>query len=178
VTKTSNYWGNFELYAFGNINGVSINGGRSGENEILLDGITSTRGSRSASFAPALQAIEEVNIITNTYDAQYGRVGGTTSINLRSGTNQFHGELFEFLKNDKLISNGYSRNSAGVRKPPYRNNTYGFRFDGPVLIPKLLNGKNNCSGWCRSKACANAIRRRSSGPYRRPTSATAIFRSW
>jgi hypothetical protein len=143
VTKTSNYWGNFELYAFGNINGVSINGGRSGENEILLDGITSTRGSRSASFAPALQAIEEVNIITNTYDAQYGRVGGgTTSINLRSGTNQFHGELFEFLKNDKLISNGYSRNSAGVRKPAYRNNTYGFRFDGPVWIPKLVNGKN------------------------------------
>lgn len=60
VTKTSNYWGNFELYAFGNINGVSINGGRSGENEILLDGQTTTRGSRSASFAPALNAIEEV----------------------------------------------------------------------------------------------------------------------
>jgi hypothetical protein len=143
VTKASNYWGNFELYAFGNMNAVSINGGRSGENEVLLDGITSTRGSRSTSFAPALQAIEEVNIITNTYDAQYGRVGGgTTSINIKSGTNQFHGELFEFFKNSKLISNGYSRNSAGVRKPAYKNNTYGFRFDGPVLIPKLFNGKN------------------------------------
>jgi hypothetical protein len=143
VTKTSNYWGNFELYAFGNINGVSINGGRSGENEILLDGITSTRGSRSASFAPGLQAIEEVNIITNTYDAQYGRVGGgTTSINLRSGTNKLHGELFEFFKNDKLNANGYSRNAVGIARPPYRNNTYGFRVDGPVMIPKLFDGRN------------------------------------
>ncbi len=143
VTKASNYWGNFELYAFGNINAVSINGGRVGENEILLDGVTSTRGSRSASFAPGLQAIEEVNVITNTYDAQYGRVGGgTTSINLRTGTNQIHGELFEFFKNDKLISNGYSRNSAGVRKPAYRNNTYGFRLDGPVYLPKVLDGRN------------------------------------
>ncbi|MCC6538781.1 MAG: TonB-dependent receptor [Bryobacterales bacterium] len=143
VTKTSNYWGNYELYAFGNINSVSINGGRSGENEILLDGITTTRGNRSASFAPALQAIEEVNIVTNTYDAQYGRVGGgTTSINLRTGTNTIHGELFEFFKNSKLISNGYSRNSAGVRKPAYKNNTYGFRLDGPVYIPKLVDGRN------------------------------------
>jgi len=143
VTKTSNYWGNYELYAFGNINGVSINGGRSGENEILLDGITSTRGSRSASFAPGLQAIEEVNVITNTYDAQYGRVGGgTTSINLRSGTNKLHGELFEFFKNDKLNANGYSRNAVGIARPPYRNNTFGFRVDGPVWIPKVFDGRN------------------------------------
>jgi len=143
VTKNSNYWGNFELYAFGNINAVSINGGRSGENEILLDGITSTRGSRSASFAPSLQAIEEVNIITNTYDAQYGRVGGgTTSINLRSGTNKLHGELFEFFKNDKLNANGYSRNAVGIARPPYRNNTFGFRVDGPVFIPKVFDGRN------------------------------------
>jgi len=143
VTKASNYWGNYELYAFGNINAVSLNGGRVGENEILLDGITTTRGSRSASFAPALQAIEEVNVITNSYDAQYGRIGGgTTSINLRTGTNQLHGELFEFFKNDKLISNGYSRNAAGIARPKYKNNTYGFRVDGPVYIPKVFDGRN------------------------------------
>ncbi len=143
VNKTSNYWGNYELYAFGNINGVSINGGRTGENEVLLDGIASTRGSRSASFAPALQAIEEVNVITNIYDAQYGRVGGgATSINLRAGTNQLHGEIFEFFKNDKLNANGYSRNAAGIARPAYKNNTYGFRLDGPVVLPKLLNGRN------------------------------------
>ena len=69
VVKTSRYWGSFELYAFGNINSVSINGGRSGENETLIDGVSSVRGSRSASFAPALNAIQEVTVQTNSYDA-------------------------------------------------------------------------------------------------------------
>lgn len=143
VTKASRYWGSFELYAFGNINGVSINGGRSGENETLIDGITSTRGSRSASFAPSLNAIQEVSIVTNAYDAQYGRIGGgVTSVTLKTGTNQYHGQLYHFLKNDNLIANGYSRNSAGVAKPEYKNNTFGFTVDGPIRIPKLFDGRN------------------------------------
>ncbi len=143
VVKTSSYWGSFELYAFGNINAVSINGGRSGENETLLDGVATTRSSRSATFAPALNAIEEVNVLTNSYDAQFGRIGGgVTSISLRTGTNTLHGQLFEFLKNDKIGANGYSRNAAGVKRPPFRNNTFGFTVDGPVYIPKLLDGRN------------------------------------
>lgn len=143
VTKTSNYWGNFELYAFGNINGVSINGGVRGENEILLDGQTTTRGSRSASFAPALNAIEEVNILTNNYDSQYGRVGGgITSVTLRTGTNQLHGQLYEFFKNDNLAENGFSRNAVGIKRPEYKNNTFGFTVDGPVYLPKLVDGRN------------------------------------
>ncbi|MDZ4802784.1 MAG: TonB-dependent receptor [Bryobacteraceae bacterium] len=143
VTKTSRYWGSFELYAFGNINGVSINGGRSGENDTLIDGITSVRGSRSASFAPALNAIQEVSLQTNSYDAQYGRTGGgITNVVLRTGTNQLHGQLFEFLKNDNLNSNGYSANAANVRRPEFKNNTFGFTVDGPVVLPKLFNGRN------------------------------------
>ncbi|MBI2684840.1 MAG: carboxypeptidase regulatory-like domain-containing protein [Acidobacteria bacterium] len=143
VIKTSRYWGSFELYAFGNINSVSINGGRSGENETLIDGVSSVRGSRSASFAPALNAIQEVAVQTNSYDASYGRFGGgVTSIVLRTGTNQFHGQLYEFLKNDNLNSNGYSANAANVARPEFKNNTFGFTVDGPVFIPKLLNGKN------------------------------------
>lgn len=143
VTKTSRYWGNFELYAFGNINAISINGGRSGENETLIDGISSTRGSRSASFAPALNAIQEVTVQTNAYDSQYGRFGGgVTAVTLRTGTNQLHGQLFEFFKNDNLASNGYSRNAAGLTRPEYKNNTFGFTVDGPVFIPKLFDGRN------------------------------------
>jgi hypothetical protein len=143
VIKTSRYWGSFELYAFGNINSISINGGRSGENETLVDGLSSTRGSRSATFAPALNAIQEVNILTNSYDAQYGRIGGgITSVTLRTGTNQFHGQLFEFFKNDNLNANGYSRNSVGLKQPEFKNNTFGFTVDGPVWIPKLVDGRN------------------------------------
>lgn len=143
VVKTSRYWGSFELYAFGNINSISINGGRSGENETLIDGISSTRGSRSASFAPALNAIQEVTVQTNNYDSQYGRFGGgVTSVILRTGTNDFHGQLYEFLKNDNLNSNGYSANAANVKRPEFKNNTFGFTVDGPILIPKLFNGRN------------------------------------
>lgn len=143
VIKTGGYWGNFELYAFGNINGVAINGGRSGENETLIDGVSSVRGSRSAAFAPALNAIQEVSIQTNSYDSSYGRFGGgVTSIVLRTGTNQLHGQLYEFFKNDNLNSNGYSANAANVKRPEYKNNTFGFTVDGPIIIPKLLNGKN------------------------------------
>jgi len=143
VTKTSRYWGSFELYAFGNMNSIMINGGRSGENETLIDGITSTRGSRSASFAPALNAIQEVTVLTNSYDSQYGRFGGgVTSVNLRAGTNQFHGQLFEFLKNDNIQANGYSRNSVGIKQPEFKNNTFGFTIDGPIRIPKLFDGRN------------------------------------
>ncbi len=143
VIKTSRYWGSFELYAFGNINGVSINGGRSGENETLVDGLSSVRGSRSATFAPALNAIQEVNVLTNSYDAQYGRIGGgITSVTLRTGTNQFHGQLFEFFKNDNLNANGYSRNSVGLKQPEFKNNTFGFTVDGPMYIPKVVDGRN------------------------------------
>jgi hypothetical protein len=143
VVKTSRYWGSFELYAFGNINGVSINGGRSGENEILIDGLSSTRGDRGATYAPPLNAVEEVSIQSNAYDSQYGRIGGgVTSITLRSGTNQLHGQLFEFLKNDNLGANGFSRNAVGIRRPEFKNNTFGFTVDGPIWIPKVFNGRN------------------------------------
>jgi len=109
------------LYQFlFDMNSIMINDGRSGENETLIDGITSTRGSRSASFAPALNAIQEVTVLTNSYDSQYGRFGGgVTSVNLRAGTNQFHGQLFEFLKNDNIQANGYSRNSVGISQEQY-----------------------------------------------------------
>ncbi|MBI3682487.1 MAG: TonB-dependent receptor [Acidobacteria bacterium] len=143
VTKSSRYWGSFELYAFGNINSIMINGGRSGENETLVDGITSTRGSRSASFAPALNAIQEVNVLTNSYDSQYGRIGGgVTSVTLRTGSNSIHGQLFEFFKNDNLNANGYSRNSIGLKQPEFKNNTFGFTVDGPFYVPKVFDGRN------------------------------------
>jgi hypothetical protein len=143
VTKASRYWGAFELYAFGNINAISINGGRSGENDTLIDGVSSVRGSRSASFAPSLNAVSEVTVVSNSYDSQYGRIGGgVTSVTLRTGTNQLHGQLYEFFKNDNLNAAGWSRNTFNVPEPEYKNNTFGFTVDGPVYIPKVFDGRN------------------------------------
>ena len=143
VIKNSTYWGSMELYAFGNINGVSISGGRSGENETLIDGVSNTRGNRGVVLAPSLNSTQEFTLRSNTYDAQFGRIGGgVTSITLKSGTNTLHGQLFEFLKNDKISANDWIANQQNVKRPPYKNNTFGFEADGPVRIPKLFDGRN------------------------------------
>src|SRR5205085_4446202 len=59
VVKTSTYWGSMELYAFGNVNSVAIGGGRSGENETVLDGITNTKSDRGVAFVPSINSTQE-----------------------------------------------------------------------------------------------------------------------
>jgi len=143
VVKTSSYWGSMELYAFGNVNGVAISGGKQGENETVLDGVTNTKSDRGVAFVPNLAATQEFTIQTNSYDAQFGRVGGgVMMVNLKSGTNALHGQLYEFFKNDKLRTGEWNDNANGLDKTPFKNNTFGFEFDGPVRIPKLYDGRN------------------------------------
>lgn len=143
VVKTSSYWGSMELYAFGNVNGVSISGGPRGENETVLDGVSATRSDRGVAFVPSLQATQEFAIQTNSYDAEFGRLGGgVTRITLKSGTNSLHGQLYEFLKNEKFRANDWIANKNGEPQQPFKNNTFGFELDGPVYIPKVFDGRN------------------------------------
>jgi hypothetical protein len=143
VIKQSTYWGSMELWAYSDVNGVSINGGRSGENETLVDGIADTNGNRSVSLMPALSGTQEVAVQTNLYDAQYGRFGGgVTTISVKSGTNRPHGEMYEFLKNLKLDSTEWVLNALGTPRTRFQNNTFGAEVDGPVFLPKLVDGRN------------------------------------
>jgi len=143
VYKASNYWGDFELYAFGNINGATINGGRVRENETLIDGVPTTLADRGVAYVPALQSVQEVSIISNSYDAQYGRIGGgVTTISLKSGTNSLHGQVFHFIENEKLYSTGWIDNALGNKRTPFKQNTPGFELDGPFYIPKIFDGRN------------------------------------
>jgi outer membrane receptor protein involved in Fe transport len=143
VLKNSNYWGDFELYATGNMNGVMINGGRAGQNETLLDGLPNTRPDSGVTSGVALNAVEEVTVLSNAYDAQYGRFGGgITSITIRSGTNSLHGQLFEFLENEKLYATPWTSNALGIGKTPFKQSVFGFTVDGPVYIPKVIDGRN------------------------------------
>ena len=143
VLKNSNYWGDFELYATGNMNGVMINGGRAGQNETLVDGLPNTRADSGVTSGVALNAVQEVAVVSNAYDAQYGRFGGgVTSITLRSGTNSLHGQLFEFLENEKLYATPWTSNALGTGKTPFKQNVFGFTFDGPVYVPKVVDGRN------------------------------------
>ena len=96
---------------------------------------------------PMIEAIQEVEIQTGTYSAQYGAYLGV-HINMitKSGTNQLHGSLFEFLNNQVLNARNYftlpTPANPTAAKPPLRQNQYGIEVDGPVMIPKLYDGRN------------------------------------
>ena len=131
----------------GGMDNFQINGGRGFTNEFLLDGVpdtnTETGGPNNLSFVPSPDATSEFKVQTNTYDAQYGRTGGgVINVMLKSGTNQIHGALYEYFRNDKLNANTFESNLAGTRKGAFRWNQPGVELDGPVYIPKIYDGRN------------------------------------
>ena len=118
-------------------------GTREIQNEMSLDGISimnnliTTTPSR-----PMVESIQEVQVQTGTYSAQYGAYLGV-HINMitKSGTNAFHGALVEFVRNDKFDARPFFLAPTSA-KPPLRQNQFGFELDGPIIIPKLYNGRN------------------------------------
>lgn len=90
-----------------------------------------------------MDAVTEVKAEAFQADAAYGHTGGgTVNIITRSGTNEFHGTLYEFNQNSAFNATPFFTNKAGVKKPVSRFNQYGGSFSGPVWIPKLWNGRN------------------------------------
>jgi len=154
VTKTG-YWGSAELYAYGQVGGVSISGGRVGENETVIDGVTNTRPSRGVNFIPALDSLSEISVQTNVYDAQFGRTGGGVNVfSSKSGTNKVHGAAYYHFKDPRFVASGWQRNKligqAVAADPSFivppktyvKNHTRGFEIDGPIYIPKIWDGRN------------------------------------
>ena len=136
-------WRYLRSFDIGGTTGFSVNGGRSSENEVLMDGISNVQSSRQVIHVPTMDSIQEFKVLTNTYDAQYGRTGGgIVTIVTKSGSNQWHGVLFENLQNAKLNANQTELNAAGIGRSPNNINAYGFQLAGPVRIPKLFDGRN------------------------------------
>ncbi|MBK9166267.1 MAG: TonB-dependent receptor [Bryobacterales bacterium] len=121
-----------------------VNGNRKEANNFLLDGIDNNQVSDNlTSYQPNPDAISEVKVITNNASAEFGNFqGGIVSVNLKSGTNDFHGSLFHFFRNDKLNANEWARNWQGLERGFVRYNSFGGTIGGPVLIPGLFNGKD------------------------------------
>jgi len=123
---------------------VSIGGTRYNGNAFLLDGanISDTGGvaGSAAGTLAGMESVREFKVITNAYDAEYGNhVGGVVSAVTKSGTNEFHGSLFEFLRNDKLDAPSFDDNRLnGGEKPPYRRNQFGGTAGGPVKKNSLF----------------------------------------
>jgi hypothetical protein len=122
---------------------ISVAGQRTNFNHYTLDGVENTDPNFNTFVVmPSIDALQEFKVQTGVYPAEFGRQ--TTQINVltKSGTNQYHGTLFEFLRNDKMDANPYSFTSIRTTKDPFKWNQYGFTLGGPVRIPKIFNGKD------------------------------------
>jgi Carboxypeptidase regulatory-like domain len=117
-----------------------INGNREQANYFLLDGMDNNQVSDNLlGYTPAPDAIEEFNLITNNAPAEFGSyMGGVVSATIKSGTNSFHGDVWEFLRNDVLNANSWSNNFNDLPKAKLRWNMFGGTLGGPVLKNKLF----------------------------------------
>jgi Carboxypeptidase regulatory-like domain len=140
----------------------SVNGQRPTANAFSVDGVSANfgaapnkgPGTQTGGNNPGLtafgttqslasvDALQEFKVQTSSYSAEYGRQpGGQISIVTRSGTNEFHGSIFDYLRNDKFDANDWFANANKQPRPPERQNDFGGTFSGPVLLPGY-NGRN------------------------------------
>ncbi|HZT28853.1 MAG TPA: TonB-dependent receptor [Bryobacteraceae bacterium] len=132
--------------------GISViaNGQREISANILLDGVDAKEPRTHITiFTPSIDAVEEFKVQTSSYSAEFGQGSGAqVQITMKAGSNDLHGTLFEFLRNDKLDATNYFLNFQApptatlLPKDRLRQNQFGAVLSGPVLIPKLYNGKN------------------------------------
>ena len=127
--------------------GFSINGARADEYVVMVDGAVATRTRSSGSMLGAqdVDTVQEVQILTANFNAEYGRSsGGQIRFVTKSGTTAFHGDLVENFRNSALDANTWTRNHAtdpslASRPQPFRFNQFGFDVNGPIYIPHKFN---------------------------------------
>ena len=131
-----------------NTGGFSANGVRPYQNNFILDGVDNNSLSEDlvsqASFVvgPPPDAIAEFRVETNSMSAEYGRSGGAVlNVNIKAGTNQLHGTAYEFLRNSAMDAKNYfDPGSSPI--PAFKQNQFGFSLGGPIVLPKIYNGRN------------------------------------
>ena len=127
---------------------ISIAGGPVRGNNYLLDGIPITDAANRAIIIPTLEAVEQVKVQSNTYDAEMARTGGGMfNTYLKSGANEWHGSLFGTMRQTSWAANNFFNNAAGIALPEQPNRTFGASFGGPVNIPRVYKGKNRTFFW-------------------------------
>jgi hypothetical protein len=118
----------------------NLNGNREQANYSILDGVDNNEFvDNGVAYVPSVDALEETNVITNNPSAEFGQfLGGVINASLKSGTNQFHGNLFENLRNDFFNANEWSNNFNGLPTPRQRWNEFGGTVGGPIKKDKLF----------------------------------------
>src|SRR4051794_25727139 len=128
--------------------GFALGGGQGASYGATLDGVSvgtsrALQKSWVASNAPSVEAITQFTVDTNGFKAEYGHAGGgVMTFVAKSGTNQFHGSAYEFLRNTDFDANDFFSNKAGKARQIYKQNDFGATVGGPVWIPKVYNGRN------------------------------------
>jgi hypothetical protein len=123
----------------------SVNGGQERKNEYLLDGAPNNAqaGGNNIALVPPVDSVQEFKIQTNSYDAAYGKSsGGIMNVSLKSGTNDFHGTVYEFMRRSSLDANSFQNNAVGAPKAGHFLDQYGPSLGGPIWIPKIYDGRN------------------------------------
>lgn len=116
------------------------------QNNVLLDGNDNSSrtsggqlGFEAQAVKPPVDAVTEFKVVTNNMSAEYGyRAGAKVLVSTKSGTNNFHGSVYEFLRNEKLDGANFFANASGAKKPTYRQNQYGATFGGPAIKNKTF----------------------------------------
>ena len=125
-----------------NVVGFSIGGQRNSSNNWTVDGADNVdRGSNLTLLTyPSIDAIAEFKVLRGQYEAEYGRAAaGQINVATKSGTNSFHGDAYEFFRNDVLAANNFLNNSNSIKRPPLRYNDFGYTLGGPFFIPNHYN---------------------------------------
>jgi hypothetical protein len=120
--------------------GYSINGQRSADTDVLLDGGENVNlFDTTVGQSVPLDTVQEFSVLTNNFTAEYGRAGGgVVNVTTKSGTNQFHGSLYEFNRVSALAANTYVNDANGVAKPGFTRNQFGYSIGGPIVKNKLF----------------------------------------
>src|SRR6185295_3161298 len=120
---------------------VSIAGARSTSNNYTLDGVGNTDPNFNTYVVlPSIDMLQEFKVQTGVYPAEFGRAASQINVSTRSGTNQYHAAIYEFVRNDKMDARAYDFTAADHTrlKNPFQWNQYGFTFGGPVRIPGVV----------------------------------------
>ncbi|HKP72778.1 MAG TPA: TonB-dependent receptor, partial [Pyrinomonadaceae bacterium] len=118
----------------------ALSGGAAYSNNLTIDGLDNNddRAARER-FQPSLEAVEEVQVITNQFSAEYGRAsGGRVNLRTRGGSNAFHGRAFYFFKDEALDANSWSNNLRGLKRLPLQEHAPGFTVGGPLTLRSKL----------------------------------------
>ncbi len=122
---------------------ISVAGMRNNFNRFTLDGVENTDPNfNTYVIFPSAEALQEFKVQTGVYPAEFGRGATQINVSTKGGGNNFHGSMYEFLRNEKMDARNYRFTGPDRVKDPFKWNQFGFVLSGPVVLPKIFNGKN------------------------------------